>query len=736
MVGSFDGAPIDVKLLLPPAPAAGADGNFPLVMGFHGWGGTKNDYNLSRWVNKGYAGFSMSDRGWGMSCGASDPKRATPPCTGVGDPSMGGYNHFMDDRFEVRDAQEFAGTLVDEGIVDPDAIGSTGASYGGGLSMALAALNDRKMLPDGSLVPWLSPGNVPMHLAAAAPEIPWSDFAYSLIPNGSTLDYAVDSRYEMRRIGVSKLAFVFGLYLTGSSLSTFAPAGTDPSADVLSWFVRMNAGEPYEGDPYAEGMIDEITSHHSSYYIDHSRPPSPLLISNGWTDDLFPAEEATRFYNRTRNQYPGADVSLMFFDFGHARGQNKAADAALLRTRQEAWFDFYLKGQGAKPANQVEALTQTCPKAAPSQGPFTATNMATLAPGEVRFQGAAPQQVVPEAGNPQNATAFGLDGGGNPCATAPAADESGIANYRLPAATGSGYTLMGSPTIVADIVNPGPFSQLAGRLVDVDPGGNETLVARGVYRPDVTAAGAGTRQVFQLHANGYRFAPGHVAKLELRPSDPPGGRDSNGQQLITVSNVDLRLPVLEPPGSSATVTAPVPKFVPPGYEMSSDYGGPENVDGDGDAIADVDDACDSQPGPASNGGCPLPAGPPSPPTSPSSPPPTPPPPTAQDCSTLMRGTPGSDKLVGTDASERLQGGGGTDSLKGRGGNDCLSGGGGADTLSGGPGMDSFAGGSGADRLLARDGTRDRVDCGGGRDRATADKADRLRHCEVERVGGS
>jgi len=102
----------------------------------------------------------------------------------------------MDTRFEVRDAQEMAGLLVDNDVDDPDAIGATGGSYGGGISMSLAALNDRKMRLDGSLVPWQSPDGTPIALAAAAPEIPWSDLAYSLVPNGSTLDYAVDSTYD------------------------------------------------------------------------------------------------------------------------------------------------------------------------------------------------------------------------------------------------------------------------------------------------------------------------------------------------------------------------------------------------------------------------------------------------------------------------------------------------------------------------------------------------------------
>ena len=90
--------------------------------------------------------------------------------------------------------------------------------------MALAALKDRIMLPDGSLIPWASPGGNAMRIAAAAPEIPWTDLAYSLMPNGRTLDYVADAPYG-NRIGVEKQSFVAGLYATGLASSNYAAAG-------------------------------------------------------------------------------------------------------------------------------------------------------------------------------------------------------------------------------------------------------------------------------------------------------------------------------------------------------------------------------------------------------------------------------------------------------------------------------------------------------------------------------
>jgi predicted acyl esterase len=560
---TFDGTKIDANVILPPAPATGADGPYPTIGTFHGWGGSKIglDERTQGWASRGYAVFSMSDRGWGNSCGAQDPDRFSPQCSK-------GYNHLMDDRYEVRDAQYLLSLLADEGVTQSQKIGATGPSYGGGMSMALAALRDRVMLPEGTLAPWRSPAGQDMRIAAAAPEIPWTDLAYSLMPNGRTLDYVADAPYG-NRIGVEKQSFVAGLYALGQATSNYAPPGTDPDADLTTWFALINAGEPYDGNPLAADITDEVETHHSSYYIDHSEAPAPLLISNGWTDDLFPPDEAIRFYNRTRTQYPGAQLNLFFMDYGHQRGQNKAADTAVLRTRQDAWFDYYLKGVGRAPSSgQVETLTKVC--GGPSAGPYFAANWAKVAPGEVRYDSAAAQTIVPVAGDPTVGQAFDPITGGGACSTASGADQPGTATYRLPAASGSGYTVMGSPTVVADINSPGPFSQVAARLLDVAPNGTETLVARALYRPDVNAGSTPTRQVFQLHADGWKFAAGHVAKLELLPNDAPYGRVSNGQLPVTVSNLQLRLPVLERPNGGA-ISSPAPKVVPPGFTLARDF---------------------------------------------------------------------------------------------------------------------------------------------------------------------
>ena len=228
------------------------------------------------------------------------------------------------------------------------------------MSMALGALKNRVVNPDYSLVPWTSPVGKPMQIAAAAPDIPWTDLAYSLAPNGSTLDYVADAPYQ-GRLGVQKQSFVSGLYLSGLLAPGFyAPPGTDPTADLVGWQARAQRRRAVRSID-VQAIIDEITQHHSSYYIDHSIAPAPMLMSSGFTDDLFPADETIRYYNRTKTQYPDANLALFFGDFGHPRGteQERLTTAALV-ARENAWFNYYIKGVGSPPQQGVEAFTETC----------------------------------------------------------------------------------------------------------------------------------------------------------------------------------------------------------------------------------------------------------------------------------------------------------------------------------------------------------------------------------------
>jgi hypothetical protein len=546
---SFDGAPLAVYVELPPAPASGRDGSYPLVVQSHGWGdpttgpsdGQFYSPTADSWAQQGYAVIQLTARGWGDSCGSAASRQADP------NDCANGYIRLDDERYEARDVQYASGLLVDQGAVDPSRIGVTGESYGGGVSLELATLKDRVMNPDGSLSPWTSPAGTPLHIAAAAPVIPWSDLDYSLLPNGRTLDTAITGpTTDLSPIGVEKASFVDGLYALGQAGGFYAPVGSNSQADLTTWYGAVSAGEPYDGNSEDEFISDQIARYHSPYYLlDNAygtgqQPPAPLLIANGFTDDLFPVDEAVRYYNYERSVFKGAPISLFDGDFGHQRAQNKPGDKAQLSSAIQSFFDYYVKGTGTQPQLGATALIETCPSSAASGGPFSAGTWAALHPHTVSFSSSTTQTILSSAGDPTIAQAIDPVSGTGACATVPAADQgSGVATYRLPPS--NGYTLLGAPQVSANLTVTGNFAFIAARLWDVDPAANtETLVARGLYRIDGSAPNG--QQTFQLHPGAWTFAKGHIPKLELLGQDPPYARTSNGTFTIQVSNLKLTLP--------------------------------------------------------------------------------------------------------------------------------------------------------------------------------------------------
>ena len=568
LVRTWDGVPLDTSVVLPSSGAT----NLPLVAEIHGFGNSKHEYldpasraytgNAYEWAKDGYAVLAYTARGLWGSCGTPESRLANPiDCAS-------GYIHLADSRYEARDTQELIGRLVDEGVADPARIGVTGDSYGGGQTFELAALRNRKMLPDGTLVPWTSPAGTPLSLAAAAPVIPWTSLVGAIAPNGRTLASEVTPPgAQADPVGVFKASIANAIlvaaqnatgpgqpvgepFVPGRPMGFLAPPGADPEADVSGWVARSNMGEPYD-DAGAQEIVSMLERFHSPYGIDSSVAPPPLYVGAGFTDDLFPVDETLRFVNRMGAEHPGVPNSLYFGDFGHQRAANKPPDRERLLTDIHEWFDHYLRGIGPSPQTGVTATTQTCPRTEPSEGPFHAATFAGLARGEVRFSSTEPQTALPGGGDPATAAAIDpVGGGGDGCVVTPSADSPGTATYRLPEATGRGYTLIGAPAIEAKLAVSGGApseTQLNARLWDVEDG-NQRLVARGTLRPSGGAADS-----WELHPNGWHFAEGHVAKLELLSSDSPYARPSNSTFTIGVSDLELRLPTRE--GSPSTETS-------------------------------------------------------------------------------------------------------------------------------------------------------------------------------------
>lgn len=562
-VRSFDGVPLDVDVTLPLEGKA----PYPAIVMLHGFGGSKTDfetttpagpapeeagagstiyhYNNSFFARRGYAVVNYTARGFGNSCGGGPSGDHSGPCGG-------GYIRLADSRYEARDTQYLLGLLADEGVIRPRAIGVTGISYGGGQSVELAFLRDKMRRPNGKLVPWRSPKGEKMRIAAAYPRWPWSDLVSALIPNGRFLDTEVAGvEQSLRPYGVPIESFLDGLYLTGAARGYYcggAPASfpcADPEADVTQNKAYVDAGPPLSAA--AVTALKGIYRNHGGYplrFLKRASKPAPLLIQSGFTDELFPIEQALRVYVYLRSRDPKAPVALQLGDLGHSRGSNKPALNRFFNDQAARFFAARLlrAKKGAPAPGQITATLTTCPSDKPDVGPFRATGWKSIHPGSFRFGSDPAQEFTSAGGNPTVAREFDpVFGTTEACKTIPENEEPNVALYGRKVL--DGFTMLGRPTVSARIASTGQHGQIVARLWDVSPEGTMLLVDRGVYALADAQRG---RITFQLHGNGYRFDKGHRVWLQLLGRDAPYYQVSNTPFTVRVSKLRVTLPTLKP----------------------------------------------------------------------------------------------------------------------------------------------------------------------------------------------
>lgn len=561
-VPSFDGVPLDVDVTLP----AQGSGPFPTIVMLHGFGGSKTDfettsaagpapeeagsgstiyrYNNVFYASRGYAVVNYTARGFGNSCGGGTSGDHEGPCGA-------GYIRLANSRYEARDTQYLLGLLADEGVVRPRDIGVTGISYGGGQSMELAFLRNQIRKPNGQLAPWRSPDGKRMEIRAAYPRWPWSDLVAALIPNGRFLDTEVaPAEQSLGPFGVPIASYLNGLFLSGVIKGYYcgtAPASTpctEPSANVPQDKAWIDAGQPYPAE--AQAALKGIYRNNGGYplrFLKGAPEPAPLLIQSGWTDELFPPEQALRVYGYLRSRDKRAPVALQLGDLGHSRGSNKPGLNHYFNNQAARFFAANLLGakKGNPAPGSVTAFTTTCPLSAPDGGPYKAKGWQALHPGEFRFGSVPAQEFTSAGGDPALAKAFDpVFGTTEACKTVPYEAEPNVATYARKVS--KGFTLLGLPTVSARIASTGSYGQIDARLWDVSPEGTQLLVSRGVYALENGQEG---KIEFQLHGNGYRFAAGHTVELELLGRDAPYYQPGNLPFSVRASQLTVSLPTLQ-----------------------------------------------------------------------------------------------------------------------------------------------------------------------------------------------
>lgn len=547
-VKTFDGVPIDVDVT---APLGGFRPPLPTIVMLHGFPGSKESfesstpesgspityhYNNNFFAKQGYLVVNYSARGFGRSCGQPD-SRTHPGCDR-------GWFHLADQRWEMHDAQALVTKLVDEGYADPRRIGVTGISYGGGSSLQLAYLKDRIRERNGSFVEWRSSSGQPIRIAAAYDRWGWSDLLYSLVPNGRFLDPDLPSPSDsLEPLGVGKRAVVDALYLGGTLVGYLAPRGSDPTADLGTWHDKLEQGEPPA--PGLPAVARQFVEFKSAAGL--SGTPAPVLVQDGWTDAAFSAEAAIRAYNRIRALGDDGYVSVQLGDLGHFRAGNTLPMYQDFATDGAAFFAHFLKGaRGAPPNGSVKVYGQGCPKGTVGPGPIELASYDALARGSLA-QSVGPRTL--HGGDDRSGQFFNPETNSDPCSTTSATTPKGaiVLTRRSP-----GFTLAGRTTVTTRIAESmRTYGQIDAALFDVF-GGQKRLIDYGAYRLQPGQEGD---VVFKLAGNVYRFARGHVVRLELLTSMEPWFI-SDKPFSVRLSSTAIRIPTRERPNAALGVVEP------------------------------------------------------------------------------------------------------------------------------------------------------------------------------------
>ena len=241
------------------------------------------------------------------------------------------------------------------------------------MSMALGALKDRMVMPDYSLVPWRAPTasrcrSPRQRRTSPGPTSPtrW--------PRTAARSTTSPTRPTGAPIGVQKQSLVSGLYLTGlSAPGYYAAAGHRPDRrpDRLAER-RSRRASPTAPTPRT--ILDEITD-------------APLLLLHRPLDRAGADADVERLHRRpvpgrrddplsTTGRRPSTRTPTWRSSSATSAtraAQNKADVTSALRDREDAWFDYYVKGEGAEPQQGVEAYTRDLPDRRPPAAPTRPT---------------------------------------------------------------------------------------------------------------------------------------------------------------------------------------------------------------------------------------------------------------------------------------------------------------------------------------------------------------------------
>jgi ABC-2 type transport system ATP-binding protein len=406
-------------------------------------------------------------------------------------------------------------------------VGMIGGSYGGGAQFAAAAEDPR--------------------IDAVIPEITWNDLDYSLAPNnaGLTGESVQSSVPGIVKANPTLVAGVGNGWLnllwysgTTSTRTPPLPASGCPNFDVSMCAIHTQLVTDGYPDSAARKKFRTV-----SISSRMNRVRIPVLLQQGENDSLFNLQQAVATYHALKKQH--VPVKLVWQSPGHSGPTETAGEAKVLSRLDGAWFRYYLKHRGPKPAHDFTFFrpwvtnTGHAFASAPSY-PIATTeklylsntasstmNVKTLTPTSGDVSTGSVGLTTPGNGDPESLTqqvnlVGALQGMNNVTVSDP--DGTSVAYESAPLT--QRLDVVGVPKVTVTIASTGDLSAapagtlgLFFRVEDVAPDGTVTLPDGLISAARFATSHAGSTVTVQLPGIAHRFAKGDRIRLVVAGSD-------------------------------------------------------------------------------------------------------------------------------------------------------------------------------------------------------------------------
>lgn len=286
----------------------------PALMATNGFGGSKDDAyttgtnnELKQFARHGYVGLSYSGLGFGgsdclisMNDLAYDGIAASQLAQFLGGkPGIAyeEYTHVGDERVWSKPVDVVDYVIRDDarsGIENDPRVGMIGASYGGSILYAAAAMDQR--------------------IDTIVPQETWTNIMYSLTPNNADLDDDLMSS----ALGVGKKTWAQAFFLAGLiqpvlNPKVYRPETTCPGFRPEACPVITHGLKYGYPDETAMSLNPDVSPLFFADLIN-----VPVFINQGISDSLFNLNESIALYRRLKQQ--GVPVKLMWMSWGHGSG--------------------------------------------------------------------------------------------------------------------------------------------------------------------------------------------------------------------------------------------------------------------------------------------------------------------------------------------------------------------------------------------------------------------------------